>query len=224
MESRSNDCSEITGGKSVKTLELLKIDGLCHIIGVEKTQVAEWIEVFKVYIPKTEDEDITYYHPEAIDALKFIKRKKSEGYQNSQISEMLANRDIHFTSDSSLEDIQHAINEGNHRENMLTIMQTIGKTVSHMADQEKEIRALKQVQHQQSKKIQMLEDQAKEINDLKQEIEILKQKQVTTPRYEIQKKSFANLFKINHYDMNEILRAATGNNTVNKEDIYVSPR
>lgn len=208
----------------MKTLELLKIDGLCHIIGVQKTQVEEWIEEFKVYIPKTEDKNVTYYHPEAIDALKFIKKKKSEGYQNSQISEMLANRDIHFTADNSLEEIQNAIDEGSHRENMLTIMQTIGKTVSNMVNQEKEIRALKQVQHEQSKKIQVLEEQTKEINNLKQEIEILKQQQATTPRYEIQKKSFANLFKINHYDMNEILRAATGNKTINKEDIYVSPR
>ncbi|WP_157087652.1 MerR family transcriptional regulator [Oceanobacillus damuensis] len=179
-------------------MELLTIDGLCYIIDVSKDTMSEWIEDFNVYIPKTVEKNITYYHPEAIDILKFIKKCKAKDYQNNQISEMLANRNIPVTATRSLEEIQHSIDEGYHKENILTVMQTIGKTVSNVANQEKEIQALQQIQREQHKKIQQLEEQTtKEINDLRQEIEALKQQLTTTSVYEIKKRSFANLFKTN---------------------------
>ncbi|WP_087974306.1 MerR family transcriptional regulator [Oceanobacillus rekensis] len=171
--------------KSVKALELLTINGLCYIVDVSNDTMVEWMEDFNVYIPKTEDMNITYYHPEAIDVLKFIKKCKAEDYQNGQITEMLANRNIFTTTDSPLEEIQNSIDEGSHKENILTMMQTIGKTVSNVASQEKEIRALKQVQREQTK----------EINNLKREMEALKQQQTTTSVYETRKKSFTNLFR-----------------------------
>ena len=183
----------------MNALELLTINGLCYIVDVSEDTMLVWIEDFNVYIPKTEDENITYYHPESIDVLKFIKKCKSADYQNSQISEMLANRNIVTTTDSPIEEIQNSIDKGSHKENILTVMQTIGKTVSNVSNQEKEINALKQVQREQSRKIQQLEEQTKVINDLKQEMKALKQQQETTSVYETKKRSFANLFKTNFY-------------------------
>ncbi|MFC4025313.1 MerR family transcriptional regulator [Oceanobacillus longus] len=176
-------------------MELLTINGLCHIVDVSKDTMLVWMEDFNVYIPKTVEENITYYHPEAIDVLNFIKKCKSEDYQNGQISEMLANRNVFATTESPLEEIQNSIDEGSHKENILTVMQTIGKTVSNVAIQEKEIQELKQVQREQSKNLQLLQEQAKVINELKQEIKALKQQQATMSVYEAKKKSFANLFR-----------------------------
>ncbi|WP_249870509.1 MerR family transcriptional regulator [Oceanobacillus saliphilus] len=178
-------------------MELLTINGLSYIVDVSKDTLSEWMEDFNVYIPKTVEKNVTYYHPEAIDVLKFIKKCKSQDYQNGQITEMLANRNVPVPSNSSLEEIQHSIDEGCQKENILTLMQTIGKTVSNVASQEKTIQALQQIQREQNRKIRLLEEQTNELN---QEIEALKQQETTTSIYEIKKKSFANLFKNSVHD------------------------
>ncbi|UJL45638.1 MerR family transcriptional regulator [Virgibacillus sp. NKC19-16] len=182
-------------GKTVNTLELLSINGLCQIVGVTEKTAADWTNDFNNYIPKTSQWGTTYYPPEAIETLKFIKACKNKNYQTPQIKNMLANNISPITMERTIEDVQQSLEEGNYKENILTVMQTIGKTVSNVADQEKSLKALQEQNDEQNKRIKNMEKQAKEINDLKQEIKNLKQKHIPAKEYEAKKKSFAKLFE-----------------------------
>ncbi|WP_188725660.1 MerR family transcriptional regulator [Lentibacillus populi] len=180
--------------KTVKALELLNLHGLCHIVDVPQSTAENWIEEFNVYIPKAEKQDVIYYHPEAIDVLKFIKQCKNQNYKKASIKKMLGDRSFMVTKKSSIEDVQSALDQGNYKDNILTVMQTIGKTVANVASQEKSITAVKEQQDKQKKRIKMIEKQTEKINDLKQEINELKQER-TTSDYKIKKEAFAKLFK-----------------------------
>jgi len=175
--------------KSVKALELLTMNGLCHIVNVSKNTLTEWMDDFNVYIPKSESQQVTYYHPESIDVLKFIKTCKSQNYTNTQIKEMLTNRNIPVKSDHTLDDIQRSIDNGSYKDNILTMMQTIGITVSKSIELEKEIKTLKMQQYEHSLK------QAAEIKRLKREIRELKQQLQPQMEYERKKRSFKKLFE-----------------------------
>lgn len=174
-EIRWNTCKLEQKGKTVKTLELLGIRGLCLIVGISENTAANWIKDFNVYIPTADQQDDTYYHPEAIEVLKFIKQCKDQNYEKPQIMEMLKNRSFPITVDSSIKDVQTTLENGNYKENILSVMQTIGMTVSNVADQEKWLKNIQEKQDRQNKRIEHAEKQAKEITDLKQEIQTLKQ-------------------------------------------------
>lgn len=186
----------------MSTLELLSISGLSHIIGVTEKTAENWIEEFNTHVPKTTELGMTYYHPEAIDTLKFIKTCKHKNYQTPQIRKMLTNNISPITMQRTIEDVQQSLEQENYKENLLTVMQTIGKTVSNVADQEKSIKSLQEQYDEQNKRIKDVEKQAKEINDLKQEIEALKQKLTPAKEYQVKKESFAKLFKQQKEDNN----------------------
>lgn len=175
----------MTKRKSVKTLELLTINGLCHILNVSKSTLKKWMDDFNVYIPKSESQHETYYHPESIDVLKFIKMCKFQNYPNPQIKEMLTNRNMPVMETQPVDDVLYSVDKGSYRENLLTIMQTLGKAVSKSERQE---RVLKQ-QHNQSLK------QAEEIMKLKSEINELKLQLHPEMEYEKKKQSFKKLFE-----------------------------
>ncbi|GAB3056417.1 MerR family transcriptional regulator [Virgibacillus ainsalahensis] len=179
----------------MKTLELLGINGLCHIVGISENTAADWIKDFNVYIPKADQQDATYYHPEAIEVLKFIKQCKDQNYAKPQIMDMLANRSFPITVDSSIEDVKTTLEQGNYKENILSVMQTIGMTVSNVANQEKWLKTIQEQQYEQNKRIKHTEKQTEEINHLKREIQTLKQELTNIKENEIKKETFVNLFK-----------------------------
>lgn len=181
----------MTKRKTVKTLELLSINGLCHIVGVPQSTVANWIEDFNVYIPEKRQSNVTYYHPSAIEVLKFIKKCKNQKHQKQQIMEMLANKNFPI---APIEDLEPILDQENYRENILTVMQTIGKTVESVSNQKESIKSLLEQQSEQNKRIKNAEKQTKEINDLKQEIKALKQNRTPAKEYVMKKESFAKLF------------------------------
>lgn len=180
----------------MKTLELVSINGLCHIVDVPQNRAAKWIEDFNFYIPETKRKDVTYYHPEAIDVLKFIKKCKAQNYKKQQIMEMLANQNFSLKSEKTTDDLPQSLDRENYKENILTIMQTIGKTVANVSDQRESIKALQEQQSEQKKRIKNTEKQTQIIYDLKQKIETLGQETLTPAKeYEMKKKSFAKLFE-----------------------------
>lgn len=181
--------------KTVKTLELLSISGLCHIVDVSQNTAANWIEDFNVYFPEKKQNDVTYYHPEAINVLKFIKACKNQNYQKPQIMEMLANQDFPITEEKTIDDLQLELDQVNYKDNLLTVMQTIGKTVTNVSNQEESIKGLQEQQNKQHKRLKHTEKQTEEIHDLKREIKALKQDLKPAKEYEMKKKSFAKLFE-----------------------------
>lgn len=173
-------------------MELLSLNGLSHIIGVPKHTASTWIEEFNMYVPKTQQQDDMYYLPEAIDVLKFIKKCKYQQYNKTDIEKRLADRSFPIRVESTIEDVQQAFDQGSYKENILTVMQTIGLTVSNVANQEKSILAL---QEEQARRAKIAEQQSEEINKLKQQIERLKYELTPGEKYEMKKDSFARLFK-----------------------------
>jgi HAMP domain-containing protein len=179
----------------VNTLELLRIHDLSHIVGIPHSTAAKWIKEFDMYIPKTQKQDGIYYHAEAIDVLTFVKKCKDQHYKKQPIIKMLADKSYPITETSSIKDVQAALDQGNYKENILTVMQTIGKTAANVANQEKWINALVEQQNKHKRQIKIIEKQTDEINDLKQDIKELKQEHTNARDYKLKKLSFAKLFE-----------------------------
>lgn len=168
-------------GRTVKTVELLRKKDLHPEVGVAKSTVADWIEDFNVYIPKTKHGNITYYKPEAIEVLLFIKQCRDQNYQKHQIMEMLAEKGFPITVNEAVEDVKKALEIDSPRDTLLAVMQTMGQSVAKIAEQDGRIlehdKALKTVQEKQDgqeKRLIGLERRTDEIELLKRELETVK--------------------------------------------------
>lgn len=191
----------------VKTLELLRKKDLHPEVGVPKSTVADWIEDFNVYIPKTKQGSRIYYRPETIDVLKFIKQCREQDYNKAQIFEMLAEKDFPITVQEAVEDVKKAIEGDTPRDTLLAVMQTTGQAVAKIADQEEEIRELREEQdgqkelvktlqdkgNEQNERIEKVEKRSEEMDYLKQEIEALK-KELAATKENDKKGFFQKLF------------------------------
>lgn len=175
-------------------MELVSFNGLCHIVGVPQRTARNWLEEFKIYIPKKQQQDGIYYLPEAIDILRFIKKCKYQNYEKSEIMKLLEKKSFPIRVENTV-DAQKTVGQGEYRDNILTVMQTIGKTVSNVATQKKTIQAIQEQQTKQKRRIKIIEEQAEEIEQLKQEIEALKQQFSTAKAYEVEKYTLAKLFE-----------------------------
>ncbi|MBU5266936.1 MerR family transcriptional regulator [Virgibacillus proomii] len=149
-------------------MELLNLQGLSHIVGIPPSTAAAWIKEFNMYVPKVQDEEESYYLPEAIDVLKFIKVCKSKHYKQHDISERLANGHFPIIVECSKKDThKEEVDQEYYKENIRTIMQTLGLTVANIAKLEQSFQVLKQKQS----------EQVQEINKLKKQIEWLQRNQ-----------------------------------------------
>lgn len=182
-------------GKTVTKMELLHFNRLCHIVGVPQRTAGNWLEEFTIYIPKKQQQDGIYYLPEAIDILRFIKKCKYQNYEKSEIMKQLAKKSFPIRVENTMEDVHKTVEQGEYRDNILTVMQTIGKTVSNVATQNETIQTIQEQQTKQKKRIKIIEEQAAEIAQLKQEIEALKQQFSTAKAYEVKKYTLAKLFE-----------------------------
>lgn len=188
----------------MKVLELLLKKDLHPKVGVPKSTVADWIEDFSVYIPRITEGNRIYYRPETIDVLLFIKKCREQNYQKQQIYELLAKNDFPITVEDAVEDIESALNDGNNRDNLITVMQTMGQAVTEIANQkerlnehDESLESLSQQQDGQNERIKNMETRTGETDEtisyLKQEIESLKQELAATKEKE-KKGFFARLF------------------------------
>lgn len=166
-------------------MELLSFNRLCQTVGISQTTAENWIEEFTIYIPKTKQHDGMYYLPEAIDILRFIKKCKYQNYEQNKIMEMLGKRSFPIRVEDTIEDVKMAFDQEDYRDNILTVMQTIGATVSNVAAQKETVQLMQEQQ----------EKQTEEIKQLKQEIKALKQQASTAKAYEIKKRTFTKLFE-----------------------------
>lgn len=176
-------------------MEWLSFNSLCHIVGVPRSTAEDWIKEFTIYIPKTQQRDDTYYLHEAIDILRFIKKCKYQNYEKSTIVKMLKKRSFPIRVENTTKNVQATFDQRDYRDNILTMMQTIGLTVSNVAAQEKAIQTIQVQQIKQSNWIKTIEKQAEEIDQLKLEIEALKQQSDSGSEYEMNKYTLARLFE-----------------------------
>ena len=139
-------------------MDLLRKKDLHPAIGVAKSTVADWIEDFNVYIPKTKHGNVTYYKPETIDVLLFIKQCREQNYHKQQIMEMLSEKGFPITVDEAVEDIKKALEGTNSRDTLLTVMQTMGQAVTKLAEQDERMDELDEQVNQQSESIKTVRE------------------------------------------------------------------
>ena len=184
----------------MRTVELLRKKDLHPAVGVPKSTVADWIEDFNVYIPKVKHGSVTYYKPETIDVLLFIKQCREQHYQKNQIMEMLSEKGFPITVEEAVEDVKRALEGTNSRDTLLTVMQTMGQAVTKIAEQdermdrfdermERQDGALKTLHLSQSEQVGRIDDLEKrtdEIDYLKQEMELMK-KQLAAAKEQLER-------------------------------------
>jgi DNA-binding transcriptional MerR regulator len=114
------------------------IDGL----GIPKSTVSDWINDFSVYIPKLKQGQITYYKPEAMEVLLTVKELREQGYDKNQIGVLLGEKGFTINSDEIEGRIKTAVktadrkSEQEGRDTYLTVMQTVGQLMEHIAKQD----------------------------------------------------------------------------------------
>lgn len=187
-------------------MDLLRKKDLHPYVGVPKSTVADWVEDFNVYIPKVKQGSVTYYKPETIDVLKFIKQCRDQNYQKPQIMQMLVDKGFPITIEEAVEDVKQALEGGNYRDNFLTVIQMTGQAVSKLAEQDDRLnnhdKALKSIQDKengQDERLERMEKRTEEIDHLKREFEKLrKELAVTKEALEEEKKKgfFSRLFNL----------------------------
>jgi DNA-binding transcriptional MerR regulator len=120
-------------------VDLLRKKDLHDQVGVAKSTVADWVEDFAVYIPKVKQGNVTYYKPETIDVLKFIKQCRDRNYHKAQIMQLLSEKGFPVTVDEAIEDVKQAIEADSPRDNLMNVMMMTGQAVAKLADQDERL-------------------------------------------------------------------------------------
>lgn len=162
-------------------------------MGVPKSTVADWIEDFSVYIPKVKQGNVTYYKPEAIDVLKFIKQCRDHNYHKAQIMQMLAEKGFPITVEEAIEDVKQALEVDSPRDTLLTVMQTMGQAVAKIAEQDEALQTLGKRQDGQDERIKTIEKRTDEIEILKKQFEEMK-KELAVTKEELAKEKNKGFF------------------------------
>lgn len=181
-------------------MELLRKKDLHPAVGVAKSTVADWIEDFNIYIPQLKQGNVTYYRPETIDVLMFIKQCREQNYQKQQIMETLAANNFPVTVEEAKEDAENAINKHTNTQDIgdfLSVMQVMGQAVQNLSDQDESIKSLqgKGMEHEgRMDEIEKWTEQTNETVDyLKQEIHALKE-ELAADREKEKKQGFWDRF------------------------------
>lgn len=185
-------------------MEILRKKDLHPKVGVAKSTVADWIEDFNIYIPQSKKGNVTYYRPETIDVLMFIKQCREQNYQKQQIMEALAAKGFPVTVEEVKNDAEKAIsNDINSQDNhdFLAVIQTMGQAVQQLSDQDESIKYLRDKGREHEGRMNEIERRTEEtgetIDDLKAEIEELKQELAATKEKKRKQGFWARLFKRN---------------------------
>jgi DNA-binding transcriptional MerR regulator len=156
------------GEGRIKRMDLLRKKDLHERLGVAKSTVADWITEFSVYIPVVRQGNATYYKPEAIDVLTFIKQLRDQNYSKPQIMTMLAERGFPITVDEAIEDVQKIVSGENYRDTLLTVMHTMGQAVAELAEQNKALQHIQTRLDEQDGRLvegtKILKDEIAELN------------------------------------------------------------
>lgn len=185
-------------------MELLRKKDLHPKVGVAKSTVADWIEDFNIYIPQSKKGNVTYYRPETIDVLMFVKQCREQNYQKQQIMEALAARGFPVTVEEAKNDAEEAISNdinGQDNHDFLAVIQTMGQAVQQLSDQDESIKDLRDKGREHEGRMDKMERRTEQtsetIDDLKEEIEELKQELAATKEKKEKQGFWARLFKRN---------------------------
>lgn len=176
-------------------MKLLSVKDLSRIISMPESTVNRWTAEFKLFIPKTKKQDKMFYLPEAASVLLSIKTYYDAGYSKSDIMKFLADKSLPSEANDAAKVNQTEEAKSLYEKNFVTMMQTIGKVVANVADQDRLLQTVKEQQAKQDQRLNTIEKQAVEIDDLKQEIKQIKHELTSPDMYEDDKLAFSQLFR-----------------------------
>jgi DNA-binding transcriptional MerR regulator len=179
-------------------LDLLKKKDLHPKIGAPKTTVADWITEFNIFIPKVRHERTTFYKPEAIEVLRFIKQCRDKHLQKHQIMQLLVENGFPLTVEEEEieDDLFNSAEKRTNNEEILSLIKTDGQILTkvtsierqvgenigrinhldeRMDDHSKALKSIETKQNGQDERINGLEKRTDEIDYLKQENQGVKQ-------------------------------------------------
>ncbi|RED51138.1 MerR family transcriptional regulator [Cohnella lupini] len=168
---------------------LLRKKDLVDVVGVAKSTIADWVTEFAVYIPTVKHGAVTYYKPEALDVLNYIRELREQEQSKVQIMQLLAKKGFPITVEEAVEDVQRVLSGADPRDTLLTVMQTMGQAVVEIGKQtERQNRIETRISEQndrmdgQDGRIQTVEGKQDEaagrMTDLEQKIEEMRQQLV----------------------------------------------
>ncbi|WP_077303982.1 MerR family transcriptional regulator [Terribacillus halophilus] len=156
-------------------MNLLRKKDLHDQVGVAKSTVADWVEDFAVYIPKVKQGNVTYYKPETIDVLKFIKQCRDQNYHKAQIMQLLSEKGFPVTVDEAIEDVKQAIEADNPRDNLMNMMMMTGQAVAKLADQDERLNghdeSLRSLEERQRRQEELAREILRETREVAKDVE-----------------------------------------------------
>nr|WP_042222111.1 MerR family transcriptional regulator [Oceanobacillus manasiensis] len=178
-------------------MELLSFQGLCHIVGIPQQTGKHWIKEFSMYIPKTQQDDTTYFLTEAIDVMRFIKKCKYQNMGTTKITKQLAGRSFPMRVDNSQTEVyiecEHKINYDT--ANIAAFMRNIGTTISHVAAHKKMLQDIEETQIHHQEQIRIIQIYKEEIRQLKKDNYLLKKQRMLADENTLKKQQLAKLFE-----------------------------
>jgi DNA-binding transcriptional MerR regulator len=114
---------------------LLRKKDLVDAVGVAKSTIADWVTEFAVYIPMVKHGAVTYYKPEALDVLNYIRELREQEQSKVQIMQLLAKKGFPITVEEAVEDVERVLSGADPRDTLLTVMQTMGQAVVEIGKQ-----------------------------------------------------------------------------------------
>jgi DNA-binding transcriptional MerR regulator len=145
--------------------DLLRKKDVTESVGAAKTTVHDWLQEFSPFIPKIKNGQTVYYKPQAVEVLRAIKNMREQGLDKTQIALELPKMGFSIDSDETVNNVskvQERFEQSENRDALMTVMQTMAKTMERMTELEKEIDETKKRQIEQEQKNNELGKQIEE--------------------------------------------------------------
>jgi MerR HTH family regulatory protein len=166
--------------------ELLRKIDVVKAVGAPKSTVSDWINDYPAFIPTIKDGSSTYYKPEAIDVLLYIKELRELNYAKPEIASKLVEKGFAINADEVTEQLVKTKERAVNSDALNAVMTTMGKFLEKSIAQDGRITELeKAVRETESNReetaaalLERFEKQDEEIRKLRSELEEERKKSV----------------------------------------------
>ena len=132
---------------------------LIEALGVPKSTLADWLEEFKIFIPKQQDGFNTFYLEEAFTVLRTIQELRTNGYGKADILRILHEKNFPITVDEDADQVEQLLSSLDGRKHLVTLIEQMGEAVSQIANQEHRMTFLQEQQENTNREVTTLREQ-----------------------------------------------------------------
>lgn len=115
---------------------LLRKKDIVDHFGLARSTVSDWMNEFQAYIPTVKDGGSLYYKLETIDVLTAIKELRDLNQPKPEIMRVLAEKGFPITVEEAVADVEKIVNRADYRNNLLTVMETVGQALVKITEQD----------------------------------------------------------------------------------------